>query len=147
MNDLVEQMKRAALMLPIRVHNGQDYAEAFGQDFQAMTMTPERFEALNGLPQWIDRIEALERELAVAKVDTARLDFLDTCNAALNSHFGTKYHWRLILNHNVTRLMLGHQDVDLHDSDANGLPSCRAAIDEMLSRRPERIALNDGGGE
>lgn len=37
----------AAELLPITVHDGRDYAEAYGTDFQAMTVYPERFKALN----------------------------------------------------------------------------------------------------
>lgn len=74
--------------------------------------------------------DALER----AEKDTARLDWLDSANARLNAHYGTHYKWRLVLNHNVARLMLGDMKVDLHDTDANGLPSCRDAIDEVRLR-------------
>lgn len=66
--------------------------------------------------------------------DKDRLDFLDRCNDRLNAIYGTSYSWSLILNHNVNRLMLGHMLVDLHDSDARGFPSCRAAIDAEIRR-------------
>lgn len=85
-------------------------------------------------------IADLRARLATAAEDTNRLDFLDAMNKALNEHYGTKYRWRLILNHNVNRLVLGHMVVDLHDSEGgnNGLQSCRDAIDE---RRRARAAL------
>lgn len=75
-------------------------------------------------------------------LDAARLDFLDKMNATLNARYGTKYGWRLILSPNIVRLMndrppvdSGHvAEIDLHDSAAHGLPSCRAAIDEVMSR-------------
>jgi hypothetical protein len=84
------------------------------------------------------RIATLEAKLARAEQDTARLDFLDECNTRLNAKYGTEYGWRLILNHNVNRLMLGpRMDVDLHDSEGGNkkLRSCRAAIDERLRDR------------
>jgi hypothetical protein len=64
--------------------------------------------------------------------DTARLDFLDEMNRRLNASYGTTYRWKLIVNHNVNRLMLGQMAVDLNDSEARGLPSCREAIDEAM---------------
>lgn len=63
-DDLKARLRTAALMLPIRREDNADYAEVFGQDFQAMTMTPERFEALSALPEALARIEALEAENA-----------------------------------------------------------------------------------
>lgn len=66
-DDLKARLRTAALMLPIRRNDTADYAEVFGQDFQAMTMTPERFEALSALPEAADRIEALEAALARIK--------------------------------------------------------------------------------
>jgi hypothetical protein len=82
--------------------------------------------------------ERLEAKLATVEPDKARLDFLDECNTRLNAKYGTEYGWRLILNHNVNRLMLGpRMDVDLHDSEGGNkkLRSCRAAIDERLRDR------------
>jgi len=87
-----------------------------------------------------DLVRAILEDEAVAIAsearDTARLDFLDECNRRLNAQYGTNYGWRLILNHNVNRLMLGHLDVDLDDSTGgnNKLPSCRAAIDTEMDR-------------
>jgi|HubBroStandDraft_1064217.scaffolds.fasta_scaffold27520_7 hypothetical protein len=85
-------------------------------------MTPEEIASL------IERVRELE-------ADKARLDFLDECNRRLNSQSGSKYGWRLILNHNVNRLMSGHLSIDLHDSEGGShkLSSCRAAIDERMS--------------
>lgn len=65
-DDLKARLRTAALMLPIRREDNADYAEVFGQDFQAMTMTPERFEALSALPEALARIEALEAAYAEA---------------------------------------------------------------------------------
>jgi len=74
--------------------------------------------------------------------DTDRLDFLDRCNQRLNERYGTDYRWKLILNHNVNRLMLGHLAVDLNDMSphSRGLPSCRDAIDAKL--KESRAALS-----
>lgn len=69
---------------------------------------------------------------STAAADTARLDFLDQCNTRLNAYSGTNYQWKLILNHNVSRLMLGNLEVDLNDAEARGLPSCRDAIDAKM---------------
>ena len=78
-----------------------------------------------------DAIAEIERLTA----DAARLDFLDQCNARLNAGFGTTYRWKLILNHNVNRLFIGDGlDVDLADMHANGLKSCRGAIDAEMKR-------------
>lgn len=73
----------------------------------------------------LDRVEALE-------ADKARLDFLDEANTRLNAKYGTTYRWKLIMNHNVNRLMIGHLDVDLNDAEPNALKSCRDAIDERM---------------
>ncbi|WP_245892554.1 hypothetical protein [Novosphingobium guangzhouense] len=86
-----------------------------------------------------NRLERAEAECAEVRAkaaeleaDKARLDYLDRCNAALNAHYGTTYRWKLIQSHNVNRLMIGGFDVDLHDSQPHGLPSCRDAIDERM---------------
>lgn len=69
-----------------------------------------------------------------AKADTRRLDFLDRANARLNGHYGTEYGWKLIMNHNVNRLILGRDAIDLHDSEGGNkkLRSCRDALDERM---------------
>lgn len=71
-DDLKARLRQAALLLPIRRNDTADYAEVFGQDFQAMTMTPNRFEALSVLPDAIARIEALEAALNLAANRLAR---------------------------------------------------------------------------
>lgn len=85
---------------------------------------------------------AAEAELAALKRDKERLDFLDRCNAALNERYGTSYGWELILNHNVTRLMLGRLAVDLNDAVGGNaaLPSCREAIDARMKSLSEGCA-------
>lgn len=85
------------------------------------------------------RVAGLEAELAALREDKSRLDWLDACNARLNARYGTDYGWSLVLNHNVTRLMLGHMVVDLHDSEGGNakLRSCRLAIDERRRRLSE----------
>jgi hypothetical protein len=91
------------------------------------------------LEDLLARAEKAEAELAAAKRDKERLDFLDRCNAALNERYGTNYGWELILNHNVTRLMLGRLVVDLNDAAGGNakLPSCRAAIDARIKSLAE----------
>ena len=86
--------------------------------------------------------KALTTAPSTAAADTARLDFLDQCNGRLNAKFGTNYHWKLILNHNVSRLMLGHLEVDLNDAEARGLPSCRDAIDEKMRECGTPVSAN-----
>lgn len=80
------------------------------------------------------RMEAAERERDALMADKDRLDFLDQCNANLNAHYGTKYKWEMVLNHNVNRLMTSHLDVDLNDAKAHGFHSCREAIDREMIR-------------
>jgi hypothetical protein len=88
-----------------------------------------------------ERIRWLSVQLAALLADKARLDYLDRCNAALNAHYGTTYSWKLIQSHNVNRLMLGNSyDVDLNDSQPNGLPSCRDAIDERMRQGGRAVA-------
>lgn len=82
--------------------------------------------------------DAEEREKALRE-DKARLDYLDKCNHRLNSRYGTSYGWKLILNHNVNRLMLDTPSgmaVDLHDTEGGSakFTSCRKAIDESMLR-------------
>lgn len=78
------------------------------------------------------KVEVSIRRIEGAEYDKARLDFLDEANARLNAKYGTTYAWRLIMNHNVNRLMINHMAVDLNDAEPNGLRSCRAAIDERM---------------
>lgn len=104
-----------------------------GRRTKTIGLTPDEIAeleelALKSLPEWA-RNEILE-----LRKDKARLDYLDEANKRLNAHYGTSYQWKLIMNHNVNRLMLGHMDVDLNDADANGLPSCRDAIDKARNR-------------
>jgi hypothetical protein len=93
------------------------------------------------------QLEISERQsdlaLAEARRDSERLDWLDRANAALNRHYGTNYGWRLILNHNVVRLMRDGRpsvsgsvsDIDLHDMEGGHRKSvsCRTAIDAAIS--------------
>lgn len=88
-------------------------------------------------------LRALVAELTA---DKERMDYLDRCNAALNAAHGTYYGWKLILNHNVNRLMLDHFCVDLNDSQPHGLPSCRDAIDERMRAASPSPAASPGEG-
>ncbi|MGI0618452.1 hypothetical protein ACRCOS_01005 [Pseudomonas aeruginosa] len=76
--------------------------------------------------------QALRKEVAELRKDKARLDRLDQLNVALNAKYGTTYQWQVIVNHNINRLMLGHLQIDLNDSAAFGLPSCRDALDTIM---------------
>ncbi len=77
-------------------------------------------------------IDSLRAKVEALTKDKDRLDYLDQANARLNAHFKTVYRWELIMNHNVNRLMLPGFAVDLNDARANGLPSCRDAIDQRM---------------
>ncbi|HGM6947773.1 TPA: hypothetical protein ACKQDL_002264 [Pseudomonas aeruginosa] len=79
-----------------------------------------------------DENKALREEVAALRKDKARLDRLDQLNVALNAKYGTTYQWQVIVNHNINRLMLGHLQIDLNDSAAFGLPSCRDALDTIM---------------
>jgi hypothetical protein len=95
-------------------------------------------ECENGIYVLHAEYEALEAEVRALREDKARLDWLDTMNAALNRHYGTAYQWKVILSHHITRLMTGRQwagfvgDIDLNDSHCGdgSFAGCRAAIDE-----------------
>ena len=84
--------------------------------------------------------ERQKREEVVEELrrDKERLDFLDSCNLTLNDHYQTNYGWKLILNHNVTRLMSerGLDFIDLHDSEGGNekFKSCRDAIDVAITQ-------------
>jgi hypothetical protein len=90
---------------------------------------------------YVRDLEAKVRLLSGAGEDAKRLDFLDACNLRLNQHYGTNYGWKVVLSPNVTRLMTTRRpadsgyvaDVDVHDSQAHGPNSVRAAIDAALS--------------
>ncbi|GJE25787.1 hypothetical protein [Methylobacterium organophilum] len=73
--------------------------------------------------------------------DTARLDFLERCNAALAARYGTGSGWTLTIDHGGDRLALRAAPADrLGSGVARGpLPSCRDAIDEK--RREYERAL------
>lgn len=91
------------------------------------------------------RAEAAEAECARMREDAERLDFLDRMNASLNAHYGTNYGWRLVLSHQITRLMSGEHrggfvgDIDLNDQDGSqdGASSCRDAIDAARTKEQQ----------
>ena len=69
---------------------------------------------------WQARATELEAALAEAEADRDRLNFLDELNASLNAHYGTKYRWEMVINHNVNRLMFNlPYGVDLNDAKAH----------------------------
>jgi hypothetical protein len=87
-----------------------------------------------------DTIAEAAAALEAAREDAERLDWLDSMNAKLNSHYGTTYRWELVLSPNVVRLMSGAGGnghaaaIDLHDSEAHGTFTCREAIDRARGR-------------
>lgn len=83
-------------------------------------------------PEMTAFMTAVAQRLDHLGADQARLDFLDEANIRLNAKYGTTYRWRLVMNHNVNRLMLGDMDVELQDSEPHALRSCRLAIDEKM---------------
>ncbi len=121
----------------IALQCGIDLWPAVVAKFNAASEANNLATRLSGEPP--AHIEKADTELIELQRDKARLDFLDRCNAALNARFGTSYGWELILNHNVTRLMLGRLTVDLNDAAGGNskLPSCRAAIDARIKHLAE----------
>jgi|GEM_PF-6376152 hypothetical protein len=100
-----------------------------------MTITTEEAIKWHEQRAAASRIAALEAENARLREDKDRLDFLDACNQRLNSTCGTSYGWKMVVNHNVNRLMTGHHlDVDLNDFEGFGAKSCRQAIDAERRR-------------
>ena len=97
-------------------------------------------------------LDATERAAKKAAADTRRLDWLDGLNSVMNKHYGTTYQWRLVLSPNVVRLMAGRHDsgyigdIDLHDSDARGVASCRIAIDGAIEATNFKLAAAIRGG-
>lgn len=64
--------------------------------------------------------------------DTMRLDWLERRRLALNTHYGTRYGWKFVANHNVTRLFVHDVvTIDLHDSEAKA-GNIREAIDAAM---------------
>lgn len=79
-------------------------------------------------------LERVKAENKALLQDKARLDWFDHLNQALNQHYGTTYRWKVIINHNITRLMLNDlKTVDMSDAEPFGLPSCREAIDAAMA--------------
>lgn len=70
--DLIERLRPALALLPIECHDTADYAEATGKDFQAMTMRPDAFLALNALPELFDIIEQFTADVESLKRRAAR---------------------------------------------------------------------------
>lgn len=96
----------------------------------------ERNESRDHIAELVARAEKAEAENVRLRADKERLDWLDSLNAKLNTHYGTSYGWKFIISLNVVRLMSKHDhwgngyvaDLDLHDSAAHGV-SVREAID------------------
>lgn len=89
----------------------------------------------------LEERDGLTAENARLREDAARLDWLDSMSARLNQHYGTQYQWELAVSPNIVRLMFGAGGnghvaaIDLNDSAANGVPSCREAIDRARRAR------------
>lgn len=116
----------------------REYSFAGGDpDSKEQSYIADAREALADVEALIAAFPKAKADLAAAREDSARLDFLDRLNAALNKRTNTTYRWQLIFNHNITRLMLGGLLVDLNDVKHNGLASCRDAIDAKR-REPNR---------
>lgn len=115
---------------PIDVFADEFFEWDGGKKTPYVTLTSAKFFA----EEWAKRAQPEDVTNAGDVSDTMRLDFLDECNRRLNASYGTNYHWKMVMNHNVNRLMLGSLKVDLNDAEANGLKSCRAAIDVEIKR-------------
>lgn len=77
----------------------------------------------------------LTAELAEARKDIERLDWLERRRLALNAYYGTKYGWKFVTSSNVTRLFVGDVNtIDLNDAEANA-GNIREAIDAAREGR------------
>ncbi|MCY1393195.1 hypothetical protein D9M71_80830 [compost metagenome] len=75
----------------------------------------------------------LRAEVEILRKDKDRLDWFDRLNRSLNKHYGTSYHWKVVVNHNVNRLYLNSiRMVDMNDAEPYGLSTCREAIDAAM---------------
>ena len=74
--ELVERLRPALALLPIEVHDTPDYAEATGPQFQAMTLAPQAFTALNHLPGLLATIESQQR--LIERKDSLLMRFVGT---------------------------------------------------------------------
>lgn len=92
-----------------------------------------------------EQLQAANARADAAEEDAARLDFLDQLNAALNSHYGADYGWRLTLSPNIVRLWSGRHtngfvgDIDLNDSEGGNKKygSCRNVIDAARAKQQD----------
>jgi predicted nucleic acid-binding protein len=66
-SELVERLRPALALLPIECRDTPDYAEATGPEFQAMTMRPDAFLALNSLPATLDALATRDADLAALR--------------------------------------------------------------------------------
>ena len=83
----------------------------------------------------IKQYEKLAEKLEKAMQDTCRLNFLDWLNENLNNLHGTEYKWEMVINDNVNRLYAKNiHSIDLSDSCAIGVKSCRDAIDKNIDK-------------
>ena len=77
----------------------------------------------------------LNKKLEQSMQDTCRLNFLDWLNENLNNRHGTEYKWEMVINDNVNRLYAKNiHSIDLSDSCAIGVKSCRDAIDKNIDK-------------
>jgi hypothetical protein len=73
------------------------------------------------------------------KKDKERLDFLERCHTKLNEQYQTDYGWKIIINHNIVRMMMdsldGLRQIDLNDAEGGYAKSktCRLAIDQKIA--------------
>jgi hypothetical protein len=63
-SDLEGRLRPALVLLPIECRDTANYAEATGPQFQAMTMRPDAFLALNALPEVFDALASARAEIA-----------------------------------------------------------------------------------
>ncbi len=140
---IIYAVKKRAMILDPDGWDRKNYDKSWGEpitydEFKERAMlsthdyaTQDRFIYILDQALAQNEAEVLER---VGK-DTERLDFLDRQNQILNEFHKTEYGWELIINNNVNRLMAGNVNrVDLNDSKAHGVKSCREAIDEKMNQ-------------
>ncbi|MFC6387895.1 hypothetical protein ACFQDP_00795 [Methylorubrum zatmanii] len=120
--------------LAARLSREMDQAEDLGFGTATVWLTREE----------IDLIRAALTG-ASSGADTARLDFLDRCVAAMTAHTGSGRAWQLTIDRD--HLRLGTTDAPRR-AGAGFSPTCRAAIDARLAEleRARAAASDDNEG-
>ena len=116
--------------LAARLSREMDQAEGLGFGTATVWLTREE----------VDLIRAALTRMA-SGADTARLDFLERCVAAMTARTGSGHAWQLTIDRD--HLRLGTADAPRR-AGAGFSPTCRAAIDARLAELERaRAAVSD----